>query len=89
KVEAPKINITRVSAHVVNEEPVAFIQETGEKNWWTRPSPLPSNIHLFERFEDVDLNHYKALLWVTHQEISDELWQQLDEKLVVYRPKAS
>ena len=89
EVEAPKINITRVSAHVVNEEPVAFIQETGEKNWWTRPTPLPSNIHLFERFEDVDLNHYKALLWVTHQEISDELWQQLDEKLVVYRPKAS
>lgn len=89
KVEAPKINITRVSAHVVNEEPVAFIQETGEKNWWTRPTPLPSNIHLFERFEDVNLNHYRALLWVTHQKISDELWQQLDEKLVVYRPKAS
>ncbi len=89
KVEAPKINITRVSAHVVNEEPIAFIQEAGEKNWWTRPTPLPSNIHLFERFEDVDLTHYKALLWVTQQDISDELWQQLDEKLVVYRPNAS
>ncbi|NOR68867.1 MAG: cobalamin biosynthesis protein CbiG, partial [Methylomarinum sp.] len=82
KVEAPKINITRVSAHVVNGEPVAFIQETGEKNWWTRPTPLPSNIHLFERFEDVDLNHFKALLWVTHQQISDETWQQLEERLV-------
>ena len=86
-VEAPKINITRVSAHVVNEEPVAFIQETGEKNWWTRPTPLPKNIHLFERFEDVDLNHFKALLWVTHQQIPDETWQQLEERLVVYRPK--
>jgi cobalt-precorrin 5A hydrolase len=86
-VEAPKINITRVSAHVVNEEPVAFIQEAGEKNWWTRPTPLPKNIHLFDHFEDVDLNQHKAILWVTDQEISDQTWNQLQEKLVVYRPK--
>ncbi len=89
QVEAPKINITRVSAHVVNEEPIAFVQEVGEKNWWTRPTPLPTNIHLFDRFEDVDLNQFKAVLWVTDQEISAELWQQLDERLVVYRPKVS
>ncbi len=88
KVEAPKINITRVSAHVVNEEPIAFIQETGDKNWWTRPTPLPKNIHLFERFEDVDLNHFKALLWVTSKEIPETIWKQLEERLVVYRPSA-
>jgi len=87
KVEAPKINITRVSAHVVNEEPVAFVQEAGEKNWWTRPTPLPKNIHLFDRFEDVDLTHFKAVLWVTDKDISDTTWKQLEEKLVVYRPK--
>ena len=87
KVEAPKINITRVSAHVVNEEPVAFIQEVGEKNWWTRPTPLPSNIHLFERFEDVDLKSFKAFLWVTDKEISGVIWKQFEEQLVVYRPK--
>jgi len=85
-VEAPKINITRVSAHVVNEEPIAFVQETGEKNWWTRPTPLPKTIHLFTRFEDVDLTLYKAVLWVTNREISAALWQSLDERLVVYRP---
>ncbi len=86
KVEAPKINITRVSAHVVNEEPIAFIQEAGEKNWWTRPTPLPSTIHLFDDFDAVDLSQFKAVLWVTHKEIPDSLWKQLNEKLVVYRP---
>lgn len=86
KVEAPKINITRVSAHVVNEEPVAFVQECGSKNWWTRPTPLPENIHLLEHFEDVDLNFHKAVLWVTQKDISDDLWQRLEERLVVYRP---
>ncbi|OIQ81359.1 cobalamin biosynthesis protein CbiG [mine drainage metagenome] len=86
RVEAPKINITRVSAHVVNEEPIAFVQEAGDRKWWTRPTPLPSSIHLFERFEDVDLSQYKAVLWVTQREIAPALWEKLSERLVVYRP---
>jgi len=86
QVEAPKINITRVSAHVVNEEPVAFVQECGATNWWTRPTPLPKNIHLFTSMDDVNLQQHKAVLWVTHREIPDTLWQELDERLVVYRP---
>ena len=86
QVEAPKLNITRVSAHVVNEEPVAFVQDAGSRLWWTRPTPLPRNIRLFERFEDVDLATHRAVLWVTRREIPAALWQQLDERLVVYRP---
>ena len=86
KVEAPKINITRVSAHVVNEEPIAFIQECGETNWWPRATPLPKNIHLFKHFDEVDLKHHKAILWVTQQDIPLTLWQELEERLVVYRP---
>jgi len=86
KVEAPKINITRVSAHVVNEEFVAVVQECGSKNWWTRPTALPKHIHLFNEFAAVDLNKYKAVLWITQREISATLWQELAERLVVYRP---
>jgi len=88
QVEAPKINITRVSAHVVNEEPIAFVQEAGAKNWWTRPTPLPANIHLYERFEDVDLDRYRAVLWVTRRDIEQACWDRLAEHLVVYRPPA-
>ena len=86
QVEAPKINITRVSAHVVNGEPIAFVQEAGAKNWWTRATPLPGNIRLFERFEDVELDQFRAVLWVTRREIPPPLWQTLEERLVVYRP---
>lgn len=86
QVECPKINITRVSAAVVNEEPVAFVQEAGAKNWWARPTPLPGNIKLFSRFEEVNLDQFKAVLWVTRRDISDAVWQQLAERLVVYRP---
>jgi len=87
-VEAPKINITRVSADVVNQQPIAFVQEAGSRTWWTRPTPLPGNIHLFERFEDVDTSQFRSVLWVTRREIAPALWQQLEERLVVYRPPA-
>ncbi len=85
-VEAPKINITRVSAHVVNGEPVAVVQEAGSPHWWIRPTPLPANIHTFTRFADVDLAHFKAVLWITHAEVTPEHWATLHERLVVYRP---
>lgn len=86
QVEAPKINITRVSAHVVNGEPIAVVQEAGSPHWWTRPTPLPANIHRFERFDDVDLARFKAVLWITRAEVGEARWQQLHERLVVYRP---
>ena len=86
KVEAPKINITRVSAAVVNEELVAVVQDAGSPAWWTRPTPLPASIHRFERFDDVDLARFKAVLWITHAEVTAERWQRLNERLVVYRP---
>ncbi|BDT68977.1 cobalt-precorrin-5A hydrolase [Comamonadaceae bacterium OS-1] len=86
KVEAPKINITRVSAHVVNGEPIAVVQEAGSPHWWTRPTPLPASIHTFARFADVDLAQFKAVLWITDAEVPPERWTELHERLVVYRP---
>ncbi|OGB17075.1 MAG: cobalamin biosynthesis protein CbiG [Burkholderiales bacterium RIFCSPLOWO2_12_67_14] len=86
KVEAPKINITRVSAHVVNGEPVAVVQEAGSPHWWTRPTPLPASIQRFERLADVDLARFKAVLWITHAEVPPARWDELHERLVVYRP---
>jgi len=86
KVEAPKINITRVSAHVVNEEPVAFVQECGATNWWSRATPLPKNIHLFDSLDAVNFEQHKAVLWVTQRDIPETLWQELEQRLVVYRP---
>jgi len=56
------------------------------KKWWTRPTPLPSNIHQFEHFDEVDLNKYPALLWITRREIDETTWTNLEERLVVYRP---
>jgi len=86
RVQAPKINITRASGAVVNEEPVAVVQEAGSPHWWTRPTPLPANIQRFTRLDEVNLSQFKAVLWITHAEVTSAHWAQLHERLVVYRP---
>lgn len=74
-------NITKVSAAVVNEEPIAFVQETGERNWWKRETPLPKNIKVTTLEEARD---FKAVLLVTDRLIDDPIL----EKTVIYRPKS-
>lgn len=86
RIEAPKVNITRVSAHVINGAPVALVQEAGAPGWWTRPTPLPSNIRLFDRFEALDTKQFRGVLWVTRRAVPSFLWDTLAERLVVYRP---
>lgn len=88
RVEAPKINITRVSAAVVNAENIALVQETGSRHWWTRATPLPANIDVLDSFSQVRPEHHKAVLWITHQPVAEDFWQQWAERLVVYRPPA-
>lgn len=86
QVQAPKINITRVSAHVVNGEPIALVQEAGSTRWWTRPTPLPANVECLTAFAQVRPDHHKAVLWVTHADVPGSLWADWAERLVVYRP---
>ncbi|MFZ1537832.1 MAG: cobalamin biosynthesis central domain-containing protein, partial [Chromatiaceae bacterium] len=86
RLEAPKINVTRVSAHVVNGEPIALVQEAGRPDWWRREVPLPANIQVFAHFDEVDPAAFRGLLWVTHRAISPDLWRRFEDRLVVYRP---
>lgn len=88
RVEAPKINITRVSAHVVNGEPIAVVQEAGSTRWWTRPTPLPAHIERLSAFSQVRPTHHRAVLWITDASVPPALWDAWAERLVVYRPPA-
>lgn len=88
-LEAPKINVTRVSAAVVNEERIAVVQEAGSRHWWTRNNALPKNIEVLHSFTQANLNHHAAVLWVTNAPVPETVWKQWHERLVVYRPPAN
>jgi cobalt-precorrin 5A hydrolase len=89
--EASHDEIVRCSAAMVNDEAVALVQEAGSTDWWARHAngrsgPLPANLTRFERLEDVPLDRFAAVLWISRREMPAEIASQLAGRRVVYRP---
>lgn len=89
--EATHDEIVRASAAVVNDEPVALVQETGSEDWWVnhangRSGPLPVNLHRYSRLEDVVPEAFSAVLWISTREMPADFSVRLAGKRVVYRP---
>lgn len=72
-------NVTRISAHMVNEEPIGVFQETGEKNWYKQ---LPKNVSLYNTIDELKNSKSKANLIISDKIIDDDL----SSESVVYRP---
>lgn len=79
-------NVTKVSAHMVNEDKIGVYQDAGEKNWWSDDRPLPRNVTMVNTIDELKSDDYKAALIITDRVLEDE-YQKLLEKSVVYRPK--
>lgn len=75
--------VTTVSAAIVNREPVALLQEAGQRDWWDRTSSWPRNLVPVNSLHEVTTASFAALLV-----ISDRLLEELPEGLptIVYRP---
>jgi cobalt-precorrin 5A hydrolase len=93
-LEASHQALLAASAAVVNHEPVALVQEVGSRHWWSghangRTRPLPDNIQVLPRIEDVDPSRIAALLWISQRPVEalpGRLCQAITDRLVVYRP---
>lgn len=77
-------NVTRGCAAVVNEAPVAFVQECGEPDFW---GPLPANVSYFTSLDAVDPAAYEILLVATDRELRETHRAHWD-RAVIYRPKS-
>ena len=93
-IEATHDELVRASAAVVNDEAVALVQEDGSSDWWTRHAngrqgPLPANLHRFDRIEDVEVERFAAVLWISQREMPADYAERLAGKCVVYRPGKS
>lgn len=91
--EATHDELVRCSAAMVNDDPVALVQEAGSRDWWGnhangRKGALPANVTLFGQLEDVPLAQFAAVLWISRRVMPDDLAEQLAGKCVVYRPAA-
>ena len=92
-LEASAADLLRASAAVVNDEPVALVQEVGAVDWWSghangRIGPLPANLHCFNDLEAVDLARYRALLWISDRAVPP-LLTGYRGPLIIYRVGAT
>lgn len=95
RLDAPKANVTRACAAVVNDLPVAVVQEAGWRDWWPthadgRSGPLPANLASFARIEDIDAlrdpARFDSVIWIAHRDVPASLAGALADRLVRYRP---
>ncbi len=90
--EASHDEIVRCSAAMVNDEAVALVQEAGGTDWWAnhangRKGPLPANVTQFATLEEVPLDGFAAVLWISQRDMPAGIAAQLAGRRVVYRPQ--
>lgn len=71
--------VTKISAHMVNEEPIGVLQEAGNPNWYKK---LPKNVIIYKNIEELKKSNSKASLIISDKIIEDEL----SKESVIYRP---
>ncbi|MBI2832096.1 MAG: precorrin-3B C(17)-methyltransferase [Chloroflexi bacterium] len=81
-------NITRVSAALVNGEPVGIYQDAGEMGWWPETKPLPDNVRIFTGIESLRQPDFSAALIITDRILEKEQLTLLPSLTITYRPKS-
>ena len=71
--------VTKISAHMVNEEPIGILQEAGKRNWCKQ---LPKNVTVYQDIEELKNSNSKANLIVSDKIID----QEIAKESVIYRP---
>ena len=73
--------VTKISAHMVNAEPIGVFQQTGNKKWYKK---LPKNVTIYNSLEELKKSNSKAHLIISDTIIDNELAQES----VIYRPQS-
>lgn len=76
-------NVTKISAHMVNNEKIAIFQDTGESNWW-KMTKLPENVVIIKDIDNIKDIFFKGGIIITDRIITDNA---ILSKSVIYRPK--
>jgi cobalt-precorrin 5A hydrolase len=71
--------VTKISAHMINEELIGVLQEVGNKKWYKE---LPKNVTVYDSLEDLKKSNSKAHLIISDKIINDDLAKES----VIYRP---
>ena len=73
--------VTKISAHMVNAEPIGVFQQTNDQKWYKQ---LPKNVTIYDSLEELKESNSKAHLIISDEIIDNELSQES----VIYRPQS-
>lgn len=79
-------SITKVSAAVVNDEPMIIAQQAGDKNWWQYDKRMPANILCHTSLDNLDSESYQGAILISDQVQTN--YPGWENKLVLWRPKS-
>ena len=71
--------VTKISAHMVNEENIGIYQEVGKMNWWKE---LPKNVKIYHSLEEMKNSESKGYLIISDKILEGDFLKNS----VVYRP---
>ena len=71
--------VTKISAHMVNEENIGIYQEAGKINWWKE---LPKNVKIYQNLEEMKNSGSKGYLIISDKILEGDFLKNS----VVYRP---
>tara|TARA_Y100001949_G_scaffold112625_1_gene95356 strand:- start:1563 stop:2621 length:1059 start_codon:yes stop_codon:yes gene_type:complete len=75
------LNVTKVSAFMVNAEKIGVYQNCGAKNWWQ--GKIPENVSTYSSLNELKKSESKGYLIISDEQIDDS---KILENAVVYRP---
>lgn len=78
-----QVNVTKVSAFMVNEEKLAIYQDGGENIGVSKS--LPANMAKVKMLDEIKNVEYKGALVISDKNIND---REIIEKSVIYRPRS-
>ena len=71
--------VTKISAHMVNEENIGIYQDVGKMNWWKE---LPKNVKIYHSLEEMKNSGSKGYLIISDRILEGDFLKNS----VVYRP---
>ena len=71
--------VTKISAHMVNEEKIGVYQDAGKKDWLKE---LPKNVKIFDSLDELKKSDSKGHLIISDKKVDDDFFKDS----VIYRP---
>ena len=64
--------VTKISAHMVNEEPIGVYQQTGNKEWYKQ---LPKNVKIYDSLDELKKSNSKSNIIISEKINKEDLSQ--------------